>query len=456
MCACSFARRAARTALLALLCAPPAGCVLVPDQESSAPMLSPDGRVLLYLQSDKMVARGMPVVVPLDQTVSQDAALRWQPAGGGPEHVVPIAWKSGGGLMRELRTVFSPDGRHVAVVTPDGVTVADLDSAEHWRLTPGDEQVTSLAWLSAGEVAYAAHTNRRGTDDAVSDRTFWRQRIAEPASARTRIYQEAGVRAGLDEEDGVWPLEAWSPGGRYVVFHDRGKAMALLDAATGTTRTFGRAGVYIPRRVSWKPDGSAAACLSVALDRSHTEALLLDPLGDEPRDFSWEYTQALHGRVGNERPAWTADGEYLLINDRGRGAYMIRPHPWKVIAVHQRLGDAGHADFQEGRDWVTTSLAPLAVRGWVVVRAPSGKDFAVDYECQQLVPLSEGRMLTYASPDGSSVVLLEYGVQAVRRVSLPPPPPPPPASEEPAGPSAPSPAAAPAPQPQPQPADPFI
>ncbi|MEX0885484.1 MAG: hypothetical protein WD009_03500 [Phycisphaeraceae bacterium] len=158
------------------------------------------------------------------------------------------------GLLGACHFRYAPDGRHVAIVTPQGIRIVDLaGGAARWLLADSSETVGSLQWMGDGELVYASY---RWPEDANGHavRTFWRQRI--DAEERQVVHRDDQVRFGvwprlLPYNFGNKPNEFWSSDGRSVLFRGSGRdgEAHLLQIETGELQRIGN-GVPL-RQASW-------------------------------------------------------------------------------------------------------------------------------------------------------------------------------------------------------------
>ena len=387
-------------------------------------VFSPDGALLAYVWVERLE---LPVSIEVPK-VSQRVYVRWcgiertkdqnsvEIDSFGPERI-------GYTIESFLQLKFSPDSQHLAVLSPHFLTVVDLKSGEHWRLTGQAETVTSLAWLGNVDVAYAAHSNIGGEYKQIADRTFWRQNIHASQDKRVLVYAEKGLDTGISTWVGGWaPLENWSPGGRFVIFMSpstRGR-FQLLDIKGGTSTEFGQSKAF-SQGVSWKPDESAAVCVSQVVGmRKPYEALLISPGTGETYDFSREFVELFGEFPPRLEAIWPADTDHFIANDTKLGGCLVRPRPWDVVQVGNEVRK--HVTVTEDRaPWIY----PLPQVGWV--RALVGKGdalqatgwVAVDYLGKRFVTIPGGPAW---SRDGSRNASVAYDgsitIQEVDRRSL--------------------------------------
>ncbi len=134
-----------------------------------------------------------------------------------------------------LRLVFSPDSRHLALVTGGDLWVVDVRNARIWKLTDGDSFVSSFVWLSADVMGYAiakqtAGDLRRRSRGGYSpdDRytvTFWRCR-ADPAARPECLHALCNIPTPHNLTTA--PLVEEAPS-----YEWRGCGETVIDARTG-------------------------------------------------------------------------------------------------------------------------------------------------------------------------------------------------------------------------------
>jgi len=380
-----------------------AGGCLNHVSHASLPVFSPAGDRVQYVRVNRLVL-GVPFTETDAGVILQSADVHWL-AAGRPEAAqrLNLAWTGVAGerLEGRIHGVFSPDGRHLALVSPGQITLLDTSSGESWPVSRRPEElVTCLFWTSTDEVVYAAHTNRRGGIKQVSDRAFWRQRIRDATVGRAAVFSEKNAQAGA--ESGAWPLEQASPRGRYVVFMspaDEGR-FRLLEVASGAVRTIGRTGGPWSR-VSWKPDESAVLCAAATAVDKPCHAVLVDPATGQSEELGRPFTETFGWCPPLVEPLWTPDGQWLVVNDKARGGCLVRPVPWEVVPIGQRLRDHLGGSMAVGE----CEVRRLPTAGWVLARSPQGEAYAADYTGRTFLPLGDTEPWAW-SPDGRRVAAL--------------------------------------------------
>ena len=178
-----------------------------------------------------------------------------------------------------------------------------------------------------------------------------------------------------------------------------------MDVITGVARSF-EAPPSSQIQAAWKADESAVLAVSFADFGSPNAALLIDPRTGDTLDLSKHFVGAFTDPVRTELAyRWTTDGEYVVVNTTRRGGFLVRPEPWKSIAVGERLvADLGF-HLPSGK-WPPT-VHPLLVPGWVKVVA-DGKDYVVDYALETYLRLGWGRALHSPHPE---TTILPCGVR---------------------------------------------
>ncbi len=377
------------------------------------PRFSPDSRVLAYIEQEEKDPALRCNICWRDVSEAGEVSRIRVDAPGPSWDDLPLG--------RRIHLVFSPDSRRLAAVTPTGIRIIELSSAETHSPTARGEVVTGLAWVSNDEIVYAAHTNRKGTHKEVSDRTFWRQKVASPAKDRQAVYREARTATGVGYYP-LWPLEHLSPDGRFVVFASpfvNGK-FKLLDLRTKAVREVGRCDGYAAC-VAWKRDGSAAFCVGGAWP---PQAVLVEPATGKITDFSRRFAAAFGQYPPRLAALWTGDGKYFVVNHVRRRGCLVGVRPWEVKEIGRWF-----VERTDARGGPSGFIEPLAVPGWVFVH---GKKVLKDYmgwhrssvETMALYRFGEHGLAI--SPDGKKAALADFVTgegytMFVRDLKLPPP-----------------------------------
>ena len=214
-------------------------------------------------------------------------------------------------IADDVRLVFAPDSRRLAVVTPNALQVVDLITGRRWELTGPGERVSSLAWVSPSEVVYASHTYLVAPplqDDGrqtLSDRTFWRQQYDQPPLARQILLHEMRVAAGANRRF-AWPLESFSPTGDRVIFRSpiEGGQFIMMDLNGQAGRRFGATSTNC--QVWWKDDGSRALVSQAIPDKY----ILVDSFTGRATDVSAKVVSVLdRERRWRRNPSFDQYGE---------------------------------------------------------------------------------------------------------------------------------------------------
>lgn len=404
---------------------------------------SNDGTIAAYVCA-KQWDLPLPPEVP---TIRSKLWVRWQKLDKPQDYLtaeIGVFGRDWGGwdVKNRVHLVFSPDNRYLAVVSPRHLVVIDCLAQQRRVLTAPDEVVTSLVWLDNDELAYASCSKSRDRGRVGTLTNFWRQGIDQSFEERALILSNENSGTCLEKGLGLseWPREKWSPDRRFALFSAQGfrGELKLLDVLEGTA-TVVVPGGYSFEGISWKSDGSAAAC--VGYHRSAPMmAFLLDPRTGERQDFSKELNMAFgsDSRFSPPRipPRWTPGDQYVIVNDSETGGCLVRPHPWAVIPVARRLIDhLGNDDsivlaeeYKRQLPWIFWQPAEGWVRVWVQVQEQGyrrGIDYWVDYSGRMFVPAGDSSTPGHGwqiTPDGKYVVKLEaHDKLTVRQLVLPTP-----------------------------------
>ena len=372
--------------------------------------LSPDGASVAYQWIER---KDLPLP-PEMPTIERKIYVRWC-ALAAPTRQQSLLMITPGKKYRAVGdaslvyVVFSPDSKHMAVVTPERTTIVQVQSDKHWDLETPDQIVTSVVWTSDDQIGYAAHSNRRGFVGSKTDRTLRLRKIRDIVGDGAITLYTAPYEGGAS-----WGIEHWSPGGRYVIFRNQrhGDDFRLFDVSTKTVTAFGQTKSYT-EGVSWRPDGSAALCLSRGIGGSAPyEALLLDPATGKTEDLTENFAKAF-GSDSLDLPAlWTPDGRYVIVNTLKRGGCLVAPKPWQVVSVAERfLKKIGRGN--ERPEYIFPLLAKGWVRYWL-----GGTDYLVGYSGETsvtLAPASAPGAGWHLTPDGDLAVNVDYSKQILTR-----------------------------------------
>jgi hypothetical protein len=375
------------------------GCgeaLLAPGEQywPTHPVFSPDSLTVAYVHIVSGGGFGGPV---------QPMTIRWrnlrEPLAEHKLSTLARITDQRGNATIDLLMEFSPDSKHLAVVSPFQMEIVDLAAAKSRRQSMADELVTSCAWQTDHTIGYCSHTHRHGRVPESSTRSFYIQDLDDSPGQRRLVWREERVEAGNELFE--WPLERWSPNGRCVVLaspYEHG-LFRLLDMRSGQLRDIGPCDGY-SSQVSWKPDSSMLACVA---GRWPVRAWLVQPSTGERRDFSGPF----RGQFGDYppllEPRWTADGEYLLVNSDSLGGCLVRPEPWQVIELRARLAHLFEPE-KHRSTWPSGAVHALPLPGWVAFWGP-GALYAINYGTTRLVKLDEDAWEGWAvSPDARWIV----------------------------------------------------
>ncbi len=342
------------TGLLLCLAAALDGCVL-PSSGPREIKFSPNSSKVAYIWLDEWNEPWLD-----GRTLSRTISIKWcgvdTPDVLKSVRVGSVGMEWAGYISVPTPFEFSPDSRHLAIIVPWKLSVINLYSGKLRGFSRPDEIVSSFVWLSNNEIGYVAHANLHGKHEGITDRTFWRQKISDSPDARVAIHREMSVKPGVDFLVNSYPLEIWSPRGRYVVFKSRyhGGPFKFLDVATGTVRAFGQLNCY-PEGIAWKPDGSAVMCISEKMGQQKLEFLLVDSATGRVEDFTKQFVTQFGNDIGIGDVSWAYEGGYLffwyLVREgpewKGLEAppgfnyhhryLLISLHPWQVLDIGEKV-----------------------------------------------------------------------------------------------------------------------
>ena len=395
------------------------GCILeFPYSYSSSLTVSSDGSIVAYVRSNNTVLsygghtgkelNGEEIVRyrPVNQAFGLKSVRVYSYTGASPSGYIE-------GMLPIIK--FSPDSRHLGVLTRGVLSCIDLETSRLWSLAPSDERVTTFSWIGSDEIAYVGQPNNR---------VFFRHKIDDPPGERKIIHKGAGPAI----QEYSFPNEYWSPRGRFVIYKQPDRGFVLLEVHTGVVRSFD-APPAAAMQAAWKHDGSAVLCASYDKNHSPKAAVLIDLRTGESLDLSEQFVHAFTDPFRTELdPDWTPDGKYIIVNTVRRGGFLIQLKPWNVIPIGERL--VSHLgrhyepyiykdDPQPDPPWIHS----FPIVGWMKVDA-GGRDYAVDYAVQRLVRLGGWATesiypIVSALPTGVRIVeLTAFGGIKVRNIDL--------------------------------------
>lgn len=364
---------------------------------------SPDGEVLAYLWHNGIRRYSeRPREMPLMLTESVE--IRWFDVGRPDEVRTTLVDEidlrpSGAHYNITARLLFSPDSRHLAVVSPKRLIIIELATGDS-REIPLEEEETfrELAWRSSDVPVYAILRGRT--------ETFFRHQFKATPSERQLVYEAEldwvaqthhqpdgfTLPPGLQEFD-------WSPDGRLVLIRRRaqqGQPVALLDIDTGTITPLSNS-ISSVMGTSWSNNG--AHILIRGSSQPHTYGdvvVLVDTRTGQATDMAERFS-TLVGSAGSPpevhlpSPVWV-DANHMIVHDmswnREPGAvnsHLVRLEPWGVVLSTRRYlrpsPVAGWLLLQGGEsfDWIDPARArEVHLEGWPNqwVWAPGGRHAA--------------------------------------------------------------------------------
>jgi len=302
---------------------------------------------------------------------------------------------------------ISPDSRHLGVVSGGDIFIIDMKSVAHFSVSA--RGVSSLGWLDEDHFGYVTYS---ASSDKGAAHTFWRRSLSDPSQEADIIHQDVDVEGYLSSH---WPLEYWSPDGRYVVCQGEGAGIQLLSTETGTVRRL--SGGSGELRASWKPDSSAVVWTTSRMRYGHPDnysTYMLDLVKDEVVDLSTEFRRMFGMERPEYEPLWTADGMFLVGSDLWRGGYLIQPSPWRVVPIGEMLRKEEELDYAP---WIRRQPAP----GLVVTRPVPDHTWVVNYAGEVVRDLpSDGVFEWTVFPDGRKAAMLNEDMRIViKQLDLP-------------------------------------
>jgi hypothetical protein len=219
---------------------------------------------------------------------------------------------------------------------------------------------------------------------------FYRHEVGDPPDRREVVHKDGGPAI-----QGIFfPLEHWSPDGVFVAYKLPGRGFALLNADSGTVRSFDTPPAA-DLQAAWKADSSVVVCASFDEKHSPNAAVLIELDTGQTTDLSREFSMSFADPFRSSlEPAWTPEGKYFIVNTSEQGGSLVQPRPWVVIPVGElvadTLGRRHPADlYSDPSANPLPSVHFFPAAGWVQVLA-GGREYAVDYAVGQSVRLGGG------------------------------------------------------------------
>ena len=298
---------------------------------------------------------------------------------------------------------ISPDSRHLGVVSGGNIFIIDTETGEHLSMWAGI--ISSLGWPGEDRFGYVTYTH--------NTHNFWRRSLSDPSQEPDIIHRDLNVETSLSSTD--WPLEYWSPDGRYVGCEGAGGVTQLLNTETGAVRELSERSSEL--RASWKPGSSAVVWTTSRMRDGRADnysTYMLDLGKGEVIDLSVEFRRMFGIRRPEYEPLWTADGTFLVGSDLSHGGYLIQPRPWKVVPIGEILRK------QEGLDYAPR-IRRQPAPGLVVARCAPDHTWVMNYagEVVQDLP-SDGVFEWTVFPDGQKAAMLKEDMKIViKQLNLP-------------------------------------
>ncbi len=399
-----------------------AGCVMAWTDAGNVGF-SPDGRYVAFSKEDSLFVGYGAFGLASFGWVAETHYVGWarvdKPRRTRSARLAGYLRSYSGGLADVVECIrFSPDSRHIAVLTMrGGVFVIDPQTGKCRRLKTPCGTHFGLSWLDGDDLGYGVLT-RDG--ESSTHLRIYRHSVSRGPDARAEIYHQEG--------EYVWPLLEWSPDGRYAILARRvgSERPQLLEIVRRKVSAFDLPVRPKSRLISvcWKPDSSAAMGIAVPV-RGEDAArqwhmLLIEPRpGGAPhvfagldRDYSYVSTPS-----DEYSCKWTADGRYAVVNYSDDSA-LVSTKPWRVTCLKGRATDK--ITLRGG--WYCP-VYPL-VPGWLWTTDKGSysptRTYAVDYQLHRAIPLNTQEDEWACSPDGTRIAEVnDKGKVAIRELNLP-------------------------------------
>ena len=302
-------------------------------------------------------------------------------------------------------------GLHIAVQTRSRIFLVSPATGKFRQLDTGEGGICGLAWLSGDQLAYAQAVPDPKDKGETLILHVYRQKIG--ADRKARVVAHAG-----DGEAGI-PPAGWSPDGRYVILYSGLGQSRLLDVQAGKTRNIGPA-IATLEGIAWKPDSSAVFCGfrpharlgKVGMPVGRIMPVLIQPATGKAASLPIKGDWAAYSFYAS---GWTPDGKLLVVNAGWSRCCLVRPQPWLVIPLKDKLIKR----FKIATDDAAPQVHPLAAAGWLWTRSPDGKSYALDYHGRRFVQIAEEGFWA-VSPEGKRIAEVNAkGEVKIRALKLP-------------------------------------
>ena len=405
---------------LAVLCLLPTGCVGGFSEEDLLGF-TPDGKTVVYTRDDKVFV-GIVFGIMGFGIGPHSIHLAWRDVDS-PETVRRIrlcgewiTFPDGGNAQDPPWDVtFSPGSRHLAIRWEEELLLVDLKEGKLRKVDGPYPFVGQVTWLSDDELIFDTALGTPDEFHGVSRHLIYRWRIDSPTD---------DLQVVCERQTTCW---SWSlsPDHSCVLIGPQcswGRC-ELVDLSTGQAVKFGPEGVRLGAS-KWTDDSSRVFC-----ELQHKPS---DPDAERdtgPREYVLVSRRNLGRILADHGPIAPRElGRFLGFSEDNQWVFTsmglrVRPDPWEVRDLTESIVELCGLPPD-----CSIKLGWLPVRGWFSLTGPDEKTYAVNAQCDKVVPLPDIAR-SVISPDGKRIATerwrTAWGIKSVvdiRELEVPIPP----------------------------------